>query len=182
MNDDVRALWREQQTEGFRRRIEEMEKRSRRYEFDVYLAFTLCAAVMIGLAMFAPNFWIISGAILSTAGFAFAVREVHRVHAQTRVSAEDGAAPSIDFHRAFLTRQLAAAEKGVWLRVFALAPGPLLFSIGFAIAFPQAANIIYFQMATFVLVLCTFAPLNRRKRATLRRQLEELDRVTPDGR
>ena len=65
----------------------------------------------------------------------------------------------------------------MWTRLLAITPGPLLFSLGFADAFPRAAPIIYVQLATFVLVVMAIVPTTRAKARKLQRELEEVVRL-----
>ena len=153
-----------------------MEKQARRQRFDYYLAYALISLTVITFALLARNAWIVAGAALTVAGFGSIAWHVRRSRTFVRSHAEDGSEPSIDFQRALLEQQLALAEKHLWLRVAAVTPGPLLFSIGFAIAYPHAAPIIYVQMATFILVVIAIVPLNRRKAARVRAQLDALTR------
>lgn len=180
-NDDVVQLWQSQDTTALRttademlRRVKEMDRQERRAVIDVYAAFTLIALVMTALAVLTPNVFLRVGAALSMLGFAFIPYQVRRYSSPHPPSEPDS---SVTMLRAALQRRLDFINNGLWARVMVMAPGPLLFSIGMAIAYPKAALIVYVQIATFLIVLLSIVPLNRRKAVAIQRELDELGRL-----
>ena len=167
MNDLVK-LWQQQPTEPFHMRIEQMEKKRRRNVFDRYLAFAVISLFVTWLAAVSPNLLMRVGAALTIAGLGFLAWQVHRHYGAAITDS------SVNACRAELERQLAFLREGLWARLLAISPGPLLFSLGFAAAYPHAAPLIYFQIATFVLVVAIIPALNRRKAVALEREIEEL--------
>jgi amino acid permease len=180
MTDSIQALWQTQNSTAFRlaaeelqRRNREMEKKLRRTIFDLYLAAALCSVVIIVMASLKPTLLQTVGAAISVLGLFVLARLVHAVR-KIVPSPELGA---IDYHRAFLERQLEFCRTRLWLRMAAVAPGPLVFLIGFAMAHPNLAPLLYAQIATFVVVVIAIVPLNRRAVVRLQRQIDELGRL-----
>ena len=151
-----------------------MEKNRRRTVLDFYLAFAAITIFVIVFAAVSPNALLTAGAALTILGLGFLTWQVRKHNPPAEASA------SIDHYRALLERRRDFALRGVWLRVLAIAPGPLLFSLGLAAAYPKAAPIVYFQIATFVIVLIAIFPINRRAAAKVQRQIDELARLA-DG-
>lgn len=181
--DDVLEAWQSQATESFqmtepeiRRRIELMDKKSRRHTYDLYAALTLTSVVIVVIAAIAPNLIQTMGAVLTVVGFACLSYEVHK-HRRRAPSAETGELASIGFHRAQLQHHLDFCRTRLWYRVLCVAPGGVLFFAGFALAHPKLASMIYFQLVTFVIVIIAMFPLNRRMAAKVQRQIDELDHL-----
>src|ERR1043165_6461945 len=91
--------------------------------------------------------------------------------------AENGATVSLEYKRALLQHRLDFHRKRLWLRVLALAPGGVLFFLGFAAARPDLAVMIYFELATFIVAIALIVPLNRKAASRLERQIVEIDRL-----
>jgi hypothetical protein len=184
---DVIELWQRQATDGFqmtadeiRRRLETMERKSRRGRYGAFVALTLSAIVVITLAAIAPNTVQSIGAVLIVLGLAFVSYQIHRTRAQDAPSMKMDSVASIEFHRALLQRQLEFHSTGLWPRVLALAPGGLLFFSGLAAAQPKLAVLAYLQIATFAVAIIAMIPLNRRMAVRYRLQIEELGRLQND--
>jgi Flp pilus assembly protein TadB len=170
------SLWQGQPAEFTRLtpgRIEEMEKKMRRSVYDFYAAVICIAIVITGIAALFPNATLIAGAALLACGFGYVAYEV----VQSRRNAPSPLDVSIDYQRALMRNRIEFHRKRLWLRVFALAPGGILFFLGFAAALPKLAPFIYVQLATFIVALALIVPMNRRAAARLQRQIDELDRL-----
>jgi hypothetical protein len=178
--DDVAALWRAQtpesthpNSEEMRRVLERMERKMRRNTMDFVIAAVLVSATIVWLAVAFRHPLLTAGAIVSLAGGSFLTFEVLQ-HRRRAPVAEDGAAASIEYHRALLQHQLEFHRTRVWLRVLMLAPGGVLFFLGFAAARPDLAALIYVELATFFLGVALIIPANRRAAAKLERQIASL--------
>jgi hypothetical protein len=178
--DDVAALWRAQapettqpNLEEMRRVLERMERKMRRNTIDLVVATVLISAAIVWLAVAFRHPLLTVGAIVSVAGLAFLTFEVLR-HRRRVPVAENGAAASIEYHRALLQHQLEFHRTRVWLRVLMLAPGGVLFFLGFAAARPDLAALIYVELAAFVLGVAMIIPANPRAAAKLKRQIASL--------
>jgi len=184
--DDVRALWRTQTPEispsnfeEMRRVVGQMERKMRRSRIDFVAAIVLSSATIAALAVMFPHPLFTLGAIVTLAGGALLVFEVLQ-HWRRAPVAENGAAPSIEYHRALLQHQLDFHRHGLWLRVLTLAPGGVLFFLGFAAARPDLAALIYFQLATFVVIMIMIVPLNRKRAAKLENEIAHLTSLHED--
>ena len=187
--DDLGALWRTQtpetarpNLEEMRRVLEQMERKMRRSTIDVVVAMALTSAAIVSIAVLFRHPLLTVGAIAALAGGAFLVFEVLQ-HRRGAPVAENGAAASIEYHRALLQHRLEFHRKRLWLRVLTLAPGGVLFFLGFAAARPDLAALIYVELATFVVVIMLIVPVNRRAAAKLEHQIADLTSLsnTTDG-
>jgi hypothetical protein len=170
------SLWQNQPAEVTRltpERIEEMEKKMRRNTYALLASMICSAVVTVGVAAYRPNITLTIGAILTVGGFGYFVWEVISSR-RRRPSPVDVA---IDYQRALMRHQMEFHRTRLWLRVFAIAPGGVLFFIGFAAAMPKLAPIIYLELATFMIAIALIVPLNKRAAAKLQRQIDELDRL-----
>ncbi len=145
----------------------------RRNAIDFGIAVTLSSLVVMALAAMLPNPVLITGAVAIVLGLLFVVFEVVD-HGRRRPAAE---AASIDFQRALLEHRIAFHRRRLWFRVFALAPGGLLFFAGLAVALPRFAPFIYFQLATFIAAIALIVPMNRRAARKLQQEIEGLENL-----
>ncbi len=177
-HEEVRTAWQMQTAEinaaEVRRTIQEMERRMRRERIDFFLAIALSSIVLVGIAVLFANPLLICGALATVGGLVFLAYEMRR-HDRRAPAAENGGTVSVDYHRALLRHRLEFHRKGLWSRVLALAPGGVLFFLGFAAARPDLALLIYFQLASFVIAVFLIVPLNQRAAAKLKQQIAELD-------
>ncbi len=178
--DDAGTLWRAQtpenaqpNSEEMRRAVEQMERKMRRGTIDFVVAMVLTSAAIVWIAVEFRHPLLTVGAIVALAGLAFLVFEVLQ-HRRRAPVAENGAAASIEFHRDLLQHCLEFHRKRLWLRVLTLAPGGVLFFLGFAAARPDVAALIYVELATFVLIIMLIVPVNRRAAAKLECQIANL--------
>jgi hypothetical protein len=174
--DDVAALWRAQTPETVHPTIEEMrqmERKMRRDTINFVVVLVLVSAGIVAIAVMFRHPLLTVGAIVSLAGFAFLAFEVFG-HRRRAPVAEDGAAASVEYHQALLQHRLEFHRHRLWLRVLALAPGGVLFFLGFAAARPDLATLIYVELATFVVAVLMIVPVNRRAAAKLEAQIAQL--------
>ena len=185
-NDDVdiQKVWQSQSptalqmtSEELRTRVAEMAAKDRRGVYDSYAVFALISVVVIALAVISSNLLMGIGAALSVLGFGFIIDQGRR-----RLGAKSPEEPDVTIraYRLALEKRRDFIGKSLWTRLLCVTPGPLLFSIGFAAAYPKAAPIIYVQIATFVIVLIAIVPINRRKMASIQREIDELRRLESD--
>ena len=178
--DDLGALWRTQtpetahsNLEEMRRVLEQMERKMRRSTIDFVAALVLSSAAIVWLAVAFRHPLLTAGAVVTVAGFAFLAFEVFQ-HRRRAPVAENGAAASIEYHRALLQHRLEFCRNRLLLRVLTFAPGGVLFFLGLAAARPQIAALAYFQLATFVLIIMMIVPINRKAAAKLEHQIANL--------
>jgi hypothetical protein len=173
---DIAALWRAQTQETAHPNIEElrrMERKMRRSTTDFVVALSVVSTGIVWIAAMFRHPLLTVGAVVSLAGFAFLAFEVFR-HRRRAPLAENGAAASIEYHRALLQHRVQFHRNRLWLRVLTLAPGGVLFFLGFAAARPDLAPLIYVELATFVVAILMIVPVNRRAAAKLEEQIANL--------
>lgn len=153
-----------------------MEKKMRRDQINFYIALIGSSIAIAGIAVLFPRPLVICGAVASIAGFAFLAYEVLQ-HRRRAPAAENGAVASAEYHRALLQHRIEFHRKRLWLRVAALAPGGVLFFLGFAAARPDLAALIYVELVTFIVAIVLIIPVNRRAAAKLGRQIAEVERL-----
>jgi hypothetical protein len=180
-DEEVLEAWKGQDTTALRiapeqmlRRIEAMDRKNRRTVYDVYLAVAVISAGMIAFAAISSNRLMAIGAALTAIGYGLLAWLVRR---NFRPGVAELPEASVKVYRAQLERQAGFFRRALWLRLLCVTPGPLLFSLGLAAAYPKAAPIIYVQLVTFVAILIATVPLSRRKAATLEREIAEMLRL-----
>ena len=178
--DDLPVAWQEQPVpkavlnlEDMRRLNEHAEKAMRRRMIGFVLAVTLSSVVIGGIAAIFSGTLLKIGAVALIAGLVVLAAEVAR-HWRKAPAPE---VSSIDYQRALLRHRMEFHRKRLWLRVVILAPGGVLFFLGFAVARPQLAPIIAIELATFALAMILIVPANRRAAARIEKEIAELERL-----
>ncbi len=181
---EIRVVWQSQTTgthhpdvEEIRTKWRNMERRMRRNRIGFFVALVLSSVVIVSIAVLFANALLVGGAVLAVGGVTFLGYEVTQHH-RRRPAVENGAAPSISYELALLTHQLEFHQKRLWWRVLSLAPGGVLFFTGFAVSRPDLAPFIYFQLATFVIVVMAIVPVNRRAASKLQCEIAELQALS----
>ncbi|HUR79959.1 MAG TPA: hypothetical protein VM733_04295 [Thermoanaerobaculia bacterium] len=182
--NDLLSLWQTQtpdspfpKPDDVRRLVGKMERVRRRQRWDFCVALMLVSATIVALALIFDHPLLRAGAAASLIGFAFLTYEILD-HSRRSPRPENGEVPSIQYHRALLEHGLAFHRTRLWLRVLSVAPGGVLFFLGFAAARPSLAPVIYVELATFALAVSLIVPVNRKAAAKLERQLEQLEHLT----
>jgi Flp pilus assembly protein TadB len=176
----IQAVWQSQYAENsfttadIRKRVEQMEKKMRRESYGFYIALTLSAAAIVAIAVLFANALTIAGAGAILCGLAFLAFEM-RDHRRRGPAVYDGTVTSREYYRALLQHRLEFHRKRLWLRVLFLAPGGMLFFVGFAMARPDLAPFIYFQLFTFMVAILLIVPVNKGAAAKLERQINQLE-------
>jgi hypothetical protein len=181
-DEELRGLWQGQHTgdapdlQQTRAEVERIERAMRRGRIDGYIALAFIAAGLVTVTILFANALLIAGTVSSLCGFAFLLYEV-RDHHRRAPAAADGDKASVEYHRDLLRHRMEFHRRRLWLRVAALAPGGVLYFLGFAMARPDLAPFIYLELATFAVALALIVPMNRRAAAKLERQIEQLERL-----
>lgn len=188
--DDVFDLWQSQETDGFRMTPEEIRKKMdaldaklRKRNKSFYLA---CVSLM---AMFTLWFFASknaiqrTGAALTVAGVAYLGYQVRRNQFRAAPAEVTGTMTSVDHLRRELERQRDFHRgKTFWKRVLIFTPGPLVFFVGFAKAYPEILNMIRFEAISFVIIGLAAIPLNLWMARRYQRQIDELDTMRKETR
>ena len=179
--EDVRSVWQTQTLESprlgsaeIREIAERMERKMRRNRMDFIAAVVVVSVGCSAIAVLFAQPLLIAGAVLTVAGFGVLTYEVLH-HARLAPATENGGVASVEYHRALLRHQAEFHRTRLWLRVLSVTPGGVLFFLGFAAARPDLAPFIYFQLATFIVIVAAIIPVNRRAAAKLERQIADLE-------
>jgi hypothetical protein len=181
-SDDVAALWRAQNNEGFRmsneeirNRIETMDRKMRRRTIDFYLVL---ATMTIALA-----FWMFIdrnkleaiGAVLAIIGFGYLAWQIRANRFRSYSSDASG---TLEHLRNELARQRDFhGGSRFWWRLLFLVPGPLVFFAGFAQAHPEVILMIRFEVVSFVVFALAAIPLNMWMARRYQKQIDALARL-----
>jgi hypothetical protein len=183
--DDVVTLWQAQGTDGFRmstedirRRIETMNRKLRRRNFDMYLVCAVLIVFFIGSMFVGMSALLKVGAVLSIIGVSYLAWQIRQARFRGAATGQSGDTASLDHLRTELARQRDFHRGATfWSRMLVFVPGPLIFFAGFAQAqqaHPEVVRIIYFEIITFVVLVIAAIPLNLRMARTYQRQIDEL--------
>ncbi len=140
-DQDLKALWRNQQTETGPMSIEQIHARAfqSRIQFRnlvEYVASALVLAIFGFYAVFFPHPLMKLGAVMVMIGAAVMAWQLHR-RASARVLPPGAAAgASLAFHRAELVRQRDALSSAFWWYIAPFVPGMAVFVAGMALARP----------------------------------------------
>lgn len=184
LHDDAKQLWREQPLEDATMSLEDIHNRISRLAQQVrrrnLIAGIACITVLISFACFAvifPNPTQRTGSVLTAAASLFLMyqlirRKMYPRRGESLARQMDG----LSFYRSELTRQ-RDFHRGLWFwsRLIVIAPGPAIFSIGFAKAYPSLTVYIVIEAVTFVLLLIAAIPLNLHKAKRYQSELNALE-------
>ncbi|MEO8113051.1 MAG: hypothetical protein ABI655_01635 [Phenylobacterium sp.] len=181
--DDLKALWRDQQTEMQPMSLELIHARGfqsgiKRRNLIEDVASVIVVAAFSWYVFALPSPVLKLASVLVIAGVLVVVRQLHRRGSALPLPPGASAADSLAFHRAQLVRQRDAVRT-VWLWYLApLVPGMALFQLGIILGPPKAPLAaalisVALTLAAFALVLI----LNRRAARRLQRAIDDLDSI-----
>lgn len=188
-DEEIRDLWRRQNTEAFRGSAEDIRRKVRIMETNLRIrtqaGLVVCALVAAGavwwLTIF-PDPAQQIGAVLTIAGAAYLAWQLRSARAgagsNLAIAAASGGLDSIAFHRAALARLRDFHRGGeLWSRLALLLVGPSIFLFGFARAHPEVfPTIRIVAIAMGVLAVGAIA-LNLWLSRQYARRIEDLDRL-----
>ena len=115
-NEDLRALWQTETSDTahlsraeIRRIVDEMERKMRRSRVDLIAAIVLVSVTIIAIAVLFPEPLLTVGAIVTVAGFGILTYEMSKQWRRAPI-AENGGAPTVEYHRALLQYRLNFTE------------------------------------------------------------------------
>jgi hypothetical protein len=190
---DVRDAWQNQKVEPFRmspgeirKKIGQFDKKIRRRNFIVFAVCFFEIACFSCFYFIFPNLIQRIGALLTVLGMGYLVYQVRLNQLQKREAgitvAKVGKEASVDFYRAELQRQ-RDFHCGIWFwsRLVMIVPGPLVFFVGFELAYPVLATYIRWEAATFLFFAALAIPLNLRLARKYQKQIEELETLMKES-
>jgi hypothetical protein len=182
-NKDLKALWRDQDTETQPMSIELIHARAFQSRVKVrnvieYAACVAVIAIFIGYALFLSGPLIKLGSVMIALGAAFTSLQLHRRGSARDLPPGASAASSLTFHRAELVRQRDAIGSAAWWYIAPFVPGMAVFMAGLAQAMPgnSLANLAPLGVAIGgYLVFWTL--MNRGATRRLRKEIAEIDEL-----
>jgi MFS family permease len=185
MSDDVRDLWRGQQTEATSVTLDDIRARARKFERRIrlrnireYLAGGVIIPFFVAAA-FRSHGWRIAAPLLQVAGLIVVFFELHRRASAAKPDSAAGLKSSIESYIGELERQRQALES-VWLwYLLPFIPGFLAAIIAAAADHktPQAIGFAVFIVILFAVVQA----LNARGARKLSERIKELRTISANG-
>jgi Mg2+/citrate symporter len=179
--DDLKILWKELSTNPLqispaqlRKEAETLRKGLRRKSVIGF------GAAWIGITAFTLFFFLFPnrlqriGSILTVVGAGYMVVQLRMRPA--RAMPDIGETDCMRFYRAELERQ-RDFHRGTWFwsRLLIFLPGPLIFCVGFAQAYPELAVYIWLEFAAFLIGASIAVPLNLRSARKYQRRIDALN-------
>lgn len=135
-NPNVTEIWREQPVEGIKMSVEEIRKRSAKFENKIkwrnvreYVAGAVAAGFLVSFIAKSHDVFFQLACSLMIAGLGYMAYQLHRRTSPRSMPAELGAASSLQFHRTELERQLDFIRH-IWRWYLGpLIPGLVAFSL-----------------------------------------------------
>ena len=183
--DAVVTLWQAQGSDGFRmstedihKRIETVNRRVRRRTFDGYLVCSVLIVFFTGWMFVGMGSLQKVGAVLTVIGLGYLVWQIRQSRFRGAATGQSGDTASLDHLRTELARQRDFHRGATfWSRMLALAPGALVFFVGFEQAHPEIALMIRFETISCVVFIIAAIPLNYWMARRYQRQIDELSRL-----
>jgi Mg2+/citrate symporter len=180
--EDLKSIWEELDTnpvqlspDQLRRETTKLQKGLRRRSV---MGVGVCSFLIAGCTIF---FFLFQnrlqriGSVLTVAGAAYLLAQVLRMRARTVPDAVE--TDCVKFYRAKLERQRDFHRgKWFWSRMLMFTPGPVIFCIGFAQAYPKLAAGIRLELVAFLILVVIAVPLNLRLARKYRRRIDALGR------
>ena len=161
-------------------RMESLEKAARRQYRGGYVASFIVIAGFAWFLFHVANPLQRVGCVFTIVGSGFLIYQLERNRRQRKAAAEaieEMPTPS-ERYRALLERlRDFHCGRKFWSRLILFLPGPLLFLVGFRIAYPQLLSIVWREGGAFLALGALAIPLNLKLARKYERQIEQLDRL-----
>ncbi|MBA4011260.1 MAG: hypothetical protein C0481_05280 [Phenylobacterium sp.] len=180
-DQDLKALWRNQQMETGPMSIEQIHARAFQSRIQVrnlveYAASVLVLALFGFYAVYFPHPMMKLGAVMIMAGTAVMAWQLHRRASARILPPEAAAGASLAFHRAELVRQRDALRSAFWWYIAPFAPGMMVFVAGMAQA---RAGASLGHLAPLAALICAYLAawflMNRRAAKRLQAEIDDID-------
>ena len=179
--DDLKALWKEMEMsppvfspDRLRKEADKLRKGLRRRSIIGGGAAWFSIAGFVAYFFFFPNALQRIGSVLTVLAAAYFLVQLRM--RPPRALPDVGEIGGVQFYRTELERQ-RDFHRGSWLwsRALVLLPGPLIFCVGLAQAYPEIAVFVWLELAAFLALLVLAVPLNLRLARKYQRRIEILD-------
>lgn len=180
-DQDLKALWRNQQMETGPMSIEQIHARAFQSRIQVrnlveYAASALVLGIFGFYAVFFPHPLMKLGAVMVMVGTAVMAWQLHR-RASARILPPGAAAgASLAFHRAELVRQRNALRSAFWWYIAPFVPGMTMFVAGMALARPGTSPGHLAPLGVLIgAYLAAWFLINRGAAKRLQAEIDDLD-------
>jgi hypothetical protein len=179
--DDLNILWKELGKDTPRIPVDQLRKEAGKLKRGLRRrSFLGGGAAWLVIASFTLFFFVFhnllqrAGCVLTVLGCAYILVQLRLRPA--REMPEAGETECIRFYRAELERQ-RDFHRGTWFwsRLLIFLPGPLIFCVGFALAYPQIAIFIWLELAAILIFAALAIPANLRLARKYQRRIDALD-------
>lgn len=192
-DEEIRELWRRQNTEAFRASAEEIRRRVKIMERNLRIR-TLVGLINCAIVAAAAVWWLTIfpnplpqlGAVLTIVGVAYMAWQLRSTRAgvgsNLASAAASGGLDSIAFHRAALTR-LRDFHRGrqFWSRLALVIVGPSIILIGLAKAHPEVSGTIRIVAVALGVLAVSAIALNLGLSRRYARRIEDLGRLRAEA-
>jgi hypothetical protein len=187
LSDDLKILWKELCTNPLQLSPEQLRKEMEKLRKGLRRRLVIGGgAALFGIAVFALFFFVFPnrlqriGSVLTVLGTGYMLVQLKMRPA--RAVPAVGETGCTEFYRAELERQRDFHRgKWFWSRLVIFLPGPLVFCLGFAQAYPEAALIIWLDVAALLILAVIAVPLNLRLARKYQRRIDSLNAVLSDS-
>jgi hypothetical protein len=179
--DDLKILWKEMEMnpavfspDQLRKEADKLRAGLRRRSIIGGGAAWIVIAGFMAFFFVFPNALERIGSALTVLGAAYMVVQLRM--RPPRVLPDLSETGCTQFYRAELERQ-RDFHRGSWFwsRLLILLPGPIVFLVGFAQAYPEAAPFMWLDFATLLVLAILAVPLNLRLARKYQRRIDMLD-------
>jgi hypothetical protein len=179
--DDLKVLWQELTTNPVQLTLDDLRKEEGKLRKGIRKrsvvggGAALVTAVLWAVFFFVfPNVLQRIGSVLTVLGAGYGIIQLRL--RPSHVMPDMGETESIRFYRAELERQRDFHRAWwLWSRLIILLPGPVVWMVGSVRAWPKAATLTWWTLATFLILAAVAVPLNLRLARQYQRRIDALD-------
>jgi len=181
LSNDLEILWKELSTNPLQISPDHLRKEAEKLRTGLRRRSVIgggaALIVIAGWTLFFfvfPNALQRIGSVLTVAGAAYMVVQLRMRPARTMP--DIGEIDCLRFYRTELERQRDFHRgKWFWSRLLIFLPGPVVWCVGFAEAYPKLAPFIWLELAAFLILGAIAIPLNLRLARKYQRRIDALD-------
>ena len=179
--NDLKVLWQELTTNPVQLTLDDLRKEEGKLRKGIRKrsvvggGAALIAGVLWAVFFFVfPNVLQRIGSVLTVLGAGYGIIQLRL--RPGHVMPDMGETESIRFYRAELERQRDFhCAWWLWSRLIILLPGPVVWMVGSVRAWPKAATLTWWTLATFLILAAIAVPLNLRLARQYQRRIDALD-------
>lgn len=181
LSNHLKDLWQELSADPVRFTLEDLHRDEEKLRKRVGRRSVVGGgAALIVAVLFAVSFFVFPnlvqriGSVLTVLGAGYGIIQLRL--RPSHVMPDMGETESIRFYRAELERQRDFHRAWwLWSRLIILLPGPVVWMVGSVRAWPKAATLTWWTLATFLILAAVAVPLNLRLARQYQRRIDALD-------